>query len=141
MELEELKKLQERKDELTRTLESASLSEPGNSDENRDTMMGEQPPKSKLQRKSKEGKMRGGAKVSKELLDQLEKKIDEQCVSRDEHTSIVDDLQRALTSVTVFKQQMKIFEKKIMSDQGHELAKVSTEGLLNRRDVIFAIPG
>ena len=41
MELEELKKLQERKDELTRTLESASLSEPGNSDENRDTVMGE----------------------------------------------------------------------------------------------------
>lgn len=35
---------------------------------------------------------------------------------------------------------MKIFEKKIMSDQNHELSKVSTESLLNRRDVVFALP-
>ena len=73
----------------------------------------------------KSTKMRGGAKVNKELLDKLEKRIDA-CLTREENERINNDLQRALTSVTVFKQQMKIFEKKIMSDQAYELSKVST---------------
>mmetsp|Transcript_14119 Transcript_14119/g.19229 ORF Transcript_14119/g.19229 Transcript_14119/m.19229 type:complete len:98 (+) Transcript_14119:727-1020(+) len=45
-----------------------------------------------------------------------------------------------MASVTVFKTQMKIFEKKIMSDRAHEMAKVSTASLLERRDEVFARP-
>lgn len=145
MELEELRALQERKDQLTKTLESATFSE----SEERDTMLGEQTNKSKSKltgatggmRKSKEGKARGGgggAKANKEMLDKLEKKIDDECVSRNDFLGMTNDLQRALTSVTVFKLQMKIFEKKIMSDSNHELTKVNTESLLNHRDQVFA---
>ena len=98
MELEELRMLQERKDELTRTLESAVSSE-GPDDERDDTMMD----KSKLTGLRKSTKMRGGAKANKEMLEKLEKRIDE-CVTKEENMRIIDDLQRATTSVTVFKQ-------------------------------------
>lgn len=90
--------LQERKDELTRTLESAASSE-GPDDERDDTMMD----KSKLTGPRKSTKMRGGAKANKEMLEKLEKRIDE-CVTKEENMRIIDDLQRATTSVTVFKQ-------------------------------------
>ena len=49
-------------------------------------------------------------------------------------------MQRATASVTVFKTQMKIFEKKIWSDAQHDIAKVSTQSLLNRTDKVFAPP-
>ena len=90
--------LQERKAELTRTLESAASSE-GPSDERDDSMMDKSKTTGGLRKSTK---MRGGAKVNKELLDKLEKRIDA-CLTREENERINDDLQRALTSVTVFK--------------------------------------
>lgn len=47
-------------------------------------------------------------------------------------------MQRTMASITVFKAQMKIFEKKCMSDKNYEIAEVSTKGLLNHTDQVFA---
>lgn len=59
--------------------------------------------------KQEKGQPRTGAKANKEALDAIQKKLD-QCIYREEFDKAQASVQRAITSVTVFKTQMKIFE-------------------------------
>ena len=43
-----------------------------------------------------------------------------------------------MSTVTVLKRKLAIFEKKFMCDEEHELSKVNTQSLLEESDRVFA---
>ena len=137
--------MQKRKAELQRTIDSA-----GTSAENTGRAVnsdGEDGAGGKLDsggkkggRKNKEAKQpRTGAKANKEALEEIRKKLDD-CVVRDEFDKATSDVQRALASVTVFKAQMKIFEKKFMSDRALDSSITATNRLSGNTDKVFSPP-
>ena len=59
--------------------------------------------------KAEKGQPRTGAKANKEALEEIKRRLDN-CIYREEFDKSQQGVQRAITSVTVFKTQMKIFE-------------------------------
>ena len=70
----------------------------------------------------KEAKGLRGSKANKEALDDIKRKLDE-CVTIEAFERQSSDMARAIASITVFKTQMKVFVKKILSEKNHELYK------------------
>ena len=78
-----------------------------------------------------------GAKANAAAFETINKQL-EQFVTLDQHQETIDDMQRAMASITVFKAQMKIFEKKFMSEQNSKVAQVSAQTLLHNTAKAFA---
>lgn len=86
--------------------------------------------------KEEKGGPRTGAKANKLLIEDLKRKIDE-CISRPEFDSTQSDLARAMASVTVFRTQIKIFEKKFMSDRSHDSRVLNSSDLVKKASEAF----
>ena len=90
--------------------------------------------KQKKEKKAKgEKNPRTGAKANKEALEEIKTKLDD-CVVKEDFEKATSDVARCLASVTVFKTQMKIFEKKFMSDRAFEASVSGNHNLLNNSD-------
>ena len=62
---------------------------------------------------------RPGAKANKEAMEEVQRKL-EKCVMIDEFDELEDKVSMSTTAVTVFRTQMKIFEKRFLADKHHE---------------------
>ena len=91
--------------------------------------------KAKLAKKEK-GQPRTGAKANKEALTEIKKRLDE-CLTKEEYEKSSSDVQRAIASVTVFKTQMKVFEKKFLSDTQYQQRVQQTDELLQKATLAF----
>ena len=69
--------------------------------------------------KMAKGGERPGAKANKEALEEIQRRLD-QCVLKEEFEVVNEEVQRSVASVTVFRQQMKIFEKKFRTDRRYD---------------------
>ena len=65
------------------------------------------------------GGERPGAKANKEALEEIQRRLD-QCVLKEDFDVVNEEVQRSVASVTVFRTQMKIFEKKFRTDQKYD---------------------
>ena len=57
------------------------------------------------------GGERPGAKANKEAMEEVQRRLNE-CVAKEDFDKMSDEVQRSVAAVTVFRTQMKIFEKK-----------------------------
>lgn len=62
-------------------------------------------------------------------------------VTRDEYDQTCSTVQRAMASITVFKTQIKIFEKKFMTDRAFDASTIDSTNLIGKADKVFAMPG
>ena len=69
--------------------------------------------------KMAKGGERPGAKANKEALEEIQRRLD-QCVLKEDFEVVNEEVQRSVASVTVFRQQMKIFEKKFRTDRRYD---------------------
>ena len=72
--------------------------------------------KEKKRKEKAEKGPRTGAKAHKEALQDVFKRL-ENCVGREEFEKSDGAVQRAIASVSVFRAQMKVFQKKFASDR------------------------
>ena len=59
---------------------------------------------------------------------------------REDFEQTCRELDLAKSQVKFFKTQMKTFERKFLADMKHEMCKVDTQNLLEKRDFIFMPP-
>lgn len=83
-------------------------------------------------RNGKQSSERPGAKANKEAMEEVQRKL-EQCVMRDDFEKVNEELQRAVSSVTIFRTQLKIFEKKFRSEKQYD------DSLSQTKDVMQSI--
>ena len=82
------------------------------------------------------GGERPGAKANKEAMEEVQRKL-EQCVMKEDFDKVNEELQRAVSSVTIFRTQLKLFEKKFSSEKKYDDSLSQTKDVMKSIDKSF----
>ena len=69
-------------------------------------------------------------------MEEMQKKLAE-CVMHEDFDPVNEDVQRAMVSVTVFRTQMKIFEKMFLAEKHYESTLINTRGSMKIAEKTF----
>jgi len=70
------------------------------------------------------------------LLEELKSRLDD-CVTQKEFYKSTNDVSRAMASITVFKTQIKIFERKFHSDRDYDSRVYGSEDINKNTSAVF----